>query len=74
MHEALSGRDSTGSFRTAHGKIYPAGLNKALAGAIVSYVEDTFDGSTHQTLPHDFCDLIVNDFVSDDTVQPDFYG
>ena len=73
-HAPLAGRDASENFKTAQGKIYPAGLNQAIAAAVVDYVEGTFEGSVHQQLPDDFLDLVVNDFVTDSTVQPDYYG
>ena len=73
-HEALAGRDLQGTFRTARGKVYPPGLNRALADAVVTFVQQTFVPSV-QALPSDFFDLaVVGDFVSDDVVQPDFCG
>ena len=73
-HEALAGRDLQGTFRTARGKVYPPGLNRALADAVVTFVQQTFVPSV-QALPSDFFDLaVVGDFVSDDMVQPDFCG
>ena len=68
-HEALSGRDSDGCFRTAGGKIYPAGLNTAIAAAAIDFVQSTFAPTSTQTLPADFVDLIANGFVSDECVQ-----
>ena len=70
----LAGRDDAGIFKTARDKIYPPGLNRALANAVADYVQQTFAGSYSQTLPSEFMDLIVNDFVSDEIVQPDFHG
>ena len=73
-HEALAGRDGAGIFKTARGKVYPPGLNRALANAVADFVQQTLAGSQTQTLPSEFLDLIANDFVSDEIVQPDFYG
>ena len=73
-HEALSGRDSEGIFKTARGKIYPHGLNCAIANAVVEYVQSTFEASNSQLFPAELRDMLVNDFVTDGTVQPDFYG
>ena len=73
-HEALAGRDSEGAFKTSRGKIYPRGLNQALASAVIDFVQHTFAPSNSQLFPAEFHDLLVKDFVLDDTVQPDFYG
>lgn len=73
-HEALFGRDATGSFKTARGKIYPRGLNQAIALAVVDFVQGVFDPTTSQHMPAEFQELVVNSFVSEEIVQPDFYG
>ena len=73
-HEGLAGKDESGCFKTARGKIYPLGLNRALADAIADYVQTTFAGPSNQDLPHDFVDLLVKDFVPEEIVQPDFYS
>ena len=73
-HEALAGRDEAGTFRTARGKIYPPGLNQAIAGAVADFVQRTFESSSHQQLPAEFIDLVAKDFVDDNIVQPDYYG
>lgn len=73
-HEALAGTEADGSFRTARGKIYPHRLNLAIATAIADFVQRTFDVQSNQTLPEDLGDLVVNDFVCEDVVQPDYYG
>lgn len=54
-HEALAGRDGEGIFRTARGKIYPPGLNRALANAVADYVQQTFAGPGTQVLPTKLC-------------------
>ena len=73
-HEVLAGRDNSGCFKTAIGKVYPPALNAAIAGAITEFVARTFDTSSSQHLPAEFTDLIVNNFVSDDVIQPDYYS
>ena len=73
-HEALAGQEVTGAFKTARGKIYPHGLNMAIATAVADYVQSTFDPSKGQQLPADFSDLVANEFVDEDQVQPDYYG
>jgi hypothetical protein len=73
-HEALAGQEHDGAFKTARGKVYPPGLNRAIAEAVVSFVQHTFDVSPTQQLPAEFADLVANDFVEDDIVQPDYYG
>ena len=51
--------------------MYPPGLNHAISQGVV---DRTFEPSSTQTLPSDFSDLVTNDFVSDNIVQPDFYS
>ena len=41
-HERMAGRDVCGDFKTARAKIYPEGLNQALAQSINSFVCSTF--------------------------------
>ena len=73
-HEGLAGRDDNGIFKTARGKVYPIGLNRALADAVADYVQQTFAGSSNQEMPPDFVDLLANGFVSEEIAQPDFHG
>ena len=77
-HERLIGKDSSGRFRTARGKIYPPQLNEALGQAIFRYVERTFDpplsSSVDTALPEFFQRYNSQDFVDCEEVQPDFHG
>ena len=74
-HERMAGRSETGEFRTAKAKIYPPGLNKALADAIHQMVCDVFSSQTTSSrLPEDFSSYVVEDFVPMDVVQPDYHG
>ena len=74
-HERMAGRDECGEFRTARAKIYPPGLNLALARAINSFVRSTFEGvTTSPELPDDFSNFVVADFMPDGIVQPDYHG
>ena len=74
-HERMAGRDEGGEFRTARAKIYPPGLNHALARAINSFVRSTFDGmDTSPMLPEDFSKFAVADFMPEGIVQPDYHG
>jgi len=73
-HERMAGRDEGGEFRTARAKIYPPGLNHALARAINSFVRSTFDGmDTSPMLPEDFSKFAVADFMPEGIVQPDYH-
>ena len=72
-HEALAGQESDGAFKTARGKVYPPGLNRAISDAIADFVQATFLPRPEATLPDDFADLVVKDFVAEDVVQPDYY-
>ena len=77
-HERLLGKDSSGRFRTARGKVYPPHLNQALGQAIFRYVERTFTSplscSVDSSLPEFFQRYAAQDFVDCDDVQPDFHG
>jgi hypothetical protein len=71
----MAGRDEWGDFKTARAKIYPEGLNKALAQAINSFVSRTFGGvETTPVLPDAFADFVVEDFAPEGLVQPDYHG
>ena len=74
-HEQLQGRDATGVFRTAVGKVYPAGLNQALGRAVRRFVEDTFDHKLlRQELPIEPTCFKQQVFEDDGVVQPDYHG
>jgi len=73
-HEALAGQEEDGAFKTARGKVYPLGLNRAIAQAVEDFVQRTFEVSPAQQLPAEFDDLVANDFVEEDVVQPGYYG
>ena len=73
-HEALAGQEDDRAFKTARGKVYPPGLNQAISNAIADYVQTTFEVPEVSQMPPDFIDLVVNDFVAEDVVQPDYYG
>jgi hypothetical protein len=46
----------------------------AIAQAVADFVQRTFEVSPTQQLPAEFVDLVANDFVEDDVVQPDYYS
>ena len=74
-HEKMAGRDAEGEFKTARAKIYPEGLNRALATAINSFVCSTFGGvDTTPVLPEEFANFVVEDFVPVAFAQPDYHG
>ena len=74
-HQALSGRDSSGAFRTAVAKVYTPSMNAALADAVLSFALDrSVDGQRTESLPTEFEPLITFDFVDHTVVQPDFYS
>ena len=77
-HERLIGRDATGQFKTARGKVYPPRLNGAIGKAIGSYVERTFATedtcSMATSLPDVFQRFAATVFVDPSEVQPDFHG
>ena len=74
-HVRLQGCNDDGEFRTAVGKIYPAGLNQALGKAICRFAAETFNCKLlHQTLPTDLQCYTHQIFEDHETVQPDFHG
>eukprot|EP00438_Fugacium_kawagutii_P032544 Skav202162 [mRNA] locus=scaffold970:353126:358553:- [translate_table: standard] len=74
FHQALKGRNDQGAFRTASHKIYPAGLNQALAEAIRIFFEGLAAGDQHSAaLPEAFSPFLEQTFATTDIVQPDFY-
>ena len=73
-HEKLQGRTDQGVFRTAVGKVYPPGLNKAIGRAVCRYARATFAGELLQTsMPETFSCYQQQVFESNDVVQPDFH-
>jgi hypothetical protein len=71
----MAGRDDAGDFRTARAKIYPTGLNAVIARAIHTFVQGTFEGcNTSPSLPTEFDQYVVTDFVPIGVVQPDYHG
>ena len=74
-HERMAGRDVCGDFKTARAKIYPEGLNQALAQSINSFVCSTFvDVDTASVLPDSFAAFVCGDFAPEGLVQPDYHG
>ena len=74
-HEQLQGRTEDGEFRTAVGKIYPAGLNQFLGRAVCRYILETFKGELlHSDLPKEFNCFLQQQFEDDGIVQPDYHG
>ena len=74
-HVPMAGRDGTGQFHTARAKIYPPGLNAAIAKAIFDYAQATFGScDTSPNLPTVFGQYVTDNFVPMEFVQPDFHG
>ena len=74
-HERMAGRDEWGDFKTARAKIYPEGLNRALAQAINSFVSSTFGGvDTTPVLPDVYASFVAEEFAPEGLVQPDYHG
>lgn len=75
-HSQLKGVEADGTtFRTARCKIYPSGLNKALADAIQAHATRAFAGATISAeLPEVFLPFGHSDFVEASEVQPDFHS
>ena len=74
-HAQLKGVEADGkTFRTARCKIYPSGLNKALADTIQAHAIRAFaDANIPAELPEVFLPFGHSDFVEDCEVQPDFH-
>ena len=74
-HEALKGRCTDGSFKTAIAKIYPTAMNSAIAHAIAFFVQQTFLGCSfqQQAMNEELLSFCQMNFVSRTVVQPDFY-
>ena len=74
-HAQLKGFENDGStFRTARCKIYPEGLNQALADAILTQAAKVYaEVRVSPELPQDFLPFNHVNFVGSDVVQPDFY-
>ena len=74
-HDRMSGRDELGEFKTARAKIYPHGLNRAIAEGVCAYVHSTFSGiGTSTELPPGFSQFAAEIFAPLDVVQPDYHG
>ena len=72
-HIRLQGRNESGEFKTAIGKIYPGGLNRALGRAIFQYVATTFgDKPPPAELPKEFSCFAHQVFEAENVVQSDF--
>ena len=74
-HDHMSGRDEFGEFKTARAKVYPPGLNRAIAEGIFAYVQSTFSGQdTGSELPTGFSQFAAEIFAPLDVIQPDYHG
>ena len=74
-HESLKGRDQTGGFKTAVGKVYPQKMNEVLAEAIFRFAVKTFpEGHALHPLPPDIECFGHGVFAELSVVQPDFHS
>ena len=75
-HPKLQGRTDAGEFRTSVAKIYPPGLNEALARGILHFAKETSDPEhvSAESLPVEFLPLMSHDLVDKTIVQPDYHG
>ena len=74
-HQRLSGRQEDGAFRTSKCKIYPQGLNRAIADAVFDQLCAVYAGChIGHGLPADLLPFACSDFVDTNLVQPDFHG
>ena len=73
-HEALKGKDETGTYRTAKGKIYPEKLNELLGREMVAFVNGRFSNFSTESLPEEMAVYCQDVFADDHIVQPDFCG
>ena len=74
-HDRMSGRDEFGEFKTARAKVYPPGLNRAIAEGIFAFVQSTFSGQdTGSELPPGFSQFAAEIFAPLDVIQPDYHG
>ena len=68
------GRNSSGEFRTAVGKVYPSGLNQAIGRAVCRYAAETLSCELlHHSLPESFFCYQHQIFEDGDVVQPAFH-
>lgn len=74
FHTALRGKDAMGRYLTATHKVYPTGLNQALADAISSFSRGlAAAGSPCDDLPAAFEPFLEQTFADFDVVQPDYH-
>ena len=75
-HSQLKGLEEDGkTFRTARCKIYPSGLNQALADAVQAHATRVYaEASIAAELPADLLPFYHSDFVETCEVQPDFHS
>ena len=72
FHAPLKGKTEQGLFCTAKAKIYPAGLNRAIARGVIDHANKVnADGKCRDFPPQELDHLILNIFADDDVVQPD---
>ena len=72
FHAPLKGKTAQGQYCTARAKIYPPGLNQAIACGVIDHANKLCrDGKGRDFPPQELDHLILNIFAEDDIVQPD---
>ena len=72
-HQPLRGIQCDGSFTTARAKIYPPGMNKAIATAVSRFLAERQLETSWSELPKDMQELICTEYTEESIVQPDFH-
>ena len=72
-HQPLQGIQCDGTFATAKAKIYPPSMNRTIAVAVSRFLAERQLKSDWSELPQDLQQLVCQDFVDENLVQPDFH-
>ena len=74
-HRALTGKDGK-NFSTARAKVYPSGLNMALAQGVYGYLSHNLgiENLPNGPCPRQFLQFHPSTKYGDDIVQPDYHG
>ena len=73
-HKALRGKTEESHYNTAKAKIYPPGLNAALADSMYKFAVNLGTDGRDCELPDVFADMYHEQKFDECTVQPDFHG